>query len=289
MWDIKAEEDFFINALNNKFASPETLFYKIGKDFFAYIPKGKSSNGNTLQSRNSLIGKYTEVWVKDLINPIAEKLGLYAINEVICDEISLTSQSPADVALCTTNHKHQNPKNIKVIFEVKMSIVSNFSYDDISKKIIYLGGYNCHRGVPSILRSDSMLKAIGKAVNIRVSSEKSNNIPIIVLGNTPITNSYLEKVDMLKQFGICQGFWSLNPSIANDENIISKSKNQGFITLSNIQQLELLINKILKNNLVYFSGMYSKTKLGEIIAKANLFHTYEDKAEEFLKLLRGNN
>jgi len=46
-----------------------------------------------------------------------------------------------------------------------------------------------------LLRSDSMLKGIGKSINIRVSSFKAATIPIIVMGNTPITNSYYPKVD----------------------------------------------------------------------------------------------
>jgi hypothetical protein len=43
--------------------------------------------------------------------------------------------------------------------------------------------------------SDSMLKTIGKSINIRVSSFKAARIPLIVMGNTPITNSYYPKVD----------------------------------------------------------------------------------------------
>lgn len=33
----------------------------------------------------------------------------------------------------------------------------------------YVGDYKQHKGNPALLRSDSMLKAIGKSINIRVS------------------------------------------------------------------------------------------------------------------------
>ena len=39
-----------------------------------------------------------------------------------------------------------------------------------------------------------------------------SKIPIIILGNTPITNNYYSKVDHLYHAGIIQGFWSLNPN-----------------------------------------------------------------------------
>ena len=61
-----------------------------------------------------------------------------------------------------------------------------------------LGDYKQHKGNPSLLRSDSMLKAIGKSINIRVSGIASAKIPIIVLGNSPITDSYVKKLIFLK-------------------------------------------------------------------------------------------
>ena len=101
-WNKNTEIKFFIEALKN-FASPEQLFYHLKDGYFAYVPKGKSAEGQTLQSRNSLIGQYTEKWSKDFFKPIAESLGLYAVNNVICPELGLTSRSDADLAFCTTN------------------------------------------------------------------------------------------------------------------------------------------------------------------------------------------
>lgn len=89
LWNNDTEIQFFTEALKN-FASPEQLFYKLKKGNFAYVPKRMETEGQTLQSRNSLIGQFTEKWCKDLFSPIARKLGLYAVNGVVCEEIGLT-------------------------------------------------------------------------------------------------------------------------------------------------------------------------------------------------------
>ena len=73
-WDIEFEKNFFSEALKN-FASPEQLFYKLKDGYYAYIPKTMHSQGQTLQSRNSLIGQFTEKWSKDFFQPVANKLG----------------------------------------------------------------------------------------------------------------------------------------------------------------------------------------------------------------------
>jgi hypothetical protein len=98
-----------------------------------------------------------------------------------------------------------------------MSIVSNYKYSPSDKNMEFVGDYKTHKGIPSFLRSDSMLKAIGKSINIRVSDNKSNKIPIIILGNSSITSNYKHKVDFLKTAGVIQGFWSLNPTPADSD------------------------------------------------------------------------
>jgi hypothetical protein len=47
-----------------------------------------------------------------------------------------------------------------------------------------------------------MLKAIGKSINIRVSGIESTEVPIVVLGNSPISDNYSQKVDFLKPAGV---------------------------------------------------------------------------------------
>jgi len=228
LWDNDTEIQFFTEALKN-FASPEQLFYNLKDGYFAYLPKGSESEGQTLQSRNSLIGQFAEKWCKSLLDPIAKELGLYAVNSVVCEEIGLSSRSSADLAFCSTTNAVQKPENIKLLFEIKMSVVSNYKYI-YPDKVEFVGDYKEHKGNPALLRSDSMLKAIGKSINIRVSSIASTKIPIVVLGNSPITNSYINKVDLLKNSGVIQGFWSLNPKPTNSD-FIKKTPKLGFQTI----------------------------------------------------------
>ncbi|GIJ95064.1 hypothetical protein [Capnocytophaga stomatis] len=282
LWNNSTEIQFFEEALKN-FASPEQLFYNLLGEYYAYIPKNKNANGQTLQSRNSLIGQFTEKWCKTLFEPIAKELGLCAVNSVVCDELGLSKKSSADLAFCTTNETNQSPENIKLLFEIKMSVISNYQY--INNEIVFLGDYKQHRGNPSLLRSDSMLKAIGKAINIRVSGISSTKIPIIVLGNSPITDSYSKKVDFLKKSGVIQGFWSLNPNPTIGYHI-KNSTDLGFQTIFNIQQLSNICKELVSNEMNYFSSMLSKAQLGEVIRIASQEKTDEAKAERFLTLIQ---
>jgi len=191
LWNNNIEIQFFKEALKN-FASPEQLFYYLQGNYYAYIPKGYNSEGKALQSRNSLIGQFTEKWCKTLFEPVAKEFGLYAVNSVVCDKIGLTKQSSADLAFCTTEHTVQRPENIKLIFEIKMSVVSNYQFTQ-PNNIEFIGDYKQHKGNPSLLRSDSMLKAIGKSINIRVSGLNSATIPIIVLGIALLQRATLKK------------------------------------------------------------------------------------------------
>ncbi len=204
LWSNETEIQFFREALKN-FASPEQLFYKLQSGCFAYIPKGTDAEGQTLQSRNSLIGQFIEKWSKSFFEPIAKELGLFAVNSVVCDELGLSRQTSADLAFCTTNDTNQKAENIKLLFEIKMSVVSNYKFEQ-PDSIQLVGDYKAHKGQPSLMRSDSMLKAIGKSINIRVSGIASTKILVVVLGNSPITDSYFKKVDFLKTSGVIQGF-----------------------------------------------------------------------------------
>jgi hypothetical protein len=132
-----------------------------------------------------------------------------------------------------------------------------------------------------------MLKAIGKSINIRVSSFQASPIPIIIMGNTPITNSYYSKVDHLKIAGIIQGFWSVNPKpLDNDGENIKKTEKQGFYRFDSFDELRKSIENLLSEERNFFSSMKSRKELGRIIEIANREQTYEKKAEIFLKLLK---
>lgn len=137
-----------------------------------------------------------------------------------------------------------------------------------------------------LLRSDTMLKAIGKSINIRVSSLSANKIPIVVLCNTPITESYYEKVDHLKKFGIIQGFWSLNPRPLDEISTLKNTRSFGFVRMDSYEEMANYLNGLLTEEREFFSGMKTKRQLGTIIEIANIEETYEKKAEKFLSLLR---
>ena len=234
LWNNDIEIQFFTEALKN-FASPEQLFYNLQGGYFAYVPKGSDAEGQTLQSRNALIGQFTEKWSKTLFEPIAKELGFFAVNSVVCDELGLSRQSSADLAFCTSNNTVQKPENIKLLFEIKMSIVSNYKYTH-PNQVEHIGDYKQHKGNPALLRSDSMLKAVGKSINIRVSGIASAKIPVVVLGNSPITDSYIKKVDFLRTSGIIQGFWSLNPNPTTSQYVKNTPK-LGFQTILDREQL----------------------------------------------------
>jgi hypothetical protein len=279
-WDEDTEKRFFLEALNS-FASPEQLFYNLKDGYYAYAPKGISAEGQTLQSRNSLIGQYTEKWCKDFLEPIAENLGLYAVNSVVCPELGLTTQSNADLAFCSTYTTQQKAENIKLLFEIKMSIVNNYQFNN--NQVNFVGDYKTHKGNPSILRSDSMLKAIGKSINIRVSGSESTKIPIIILGNSPITSNYIQKVDFLKRAGIIQSFISLYPNPTLD--FIKNTERKGFQTFSNYENLTSYITEVVYSDMNFFSSMLPKKMLGQIISISAKEKDDISKAVRFLRLI----
>ena len=166
-----------------------------------------------------------------------------------------------------------------------MSIVWNWELKD--NRLICLGDFRTHKGNPGLLRSDTMLKAIGKSINIRVSGYDASRIPIVILGNTPITESYISKVDHLYNAGIIQGFWSLNPFPLdnNGENLKSTPRN-GFIRMDSYSEFENNLRRLFSEELEFFSSMKSKKDLGQVIEIANKESTFEKKAEKFLSLIR---
>lgn len=283
LWNEETEIDFFVNAL--RLTTKEQLFYKTDSDkFVAYWPKKYGGKKSTLQSRNTFIGDYTEKWCVDMLNEYANSKSLFAVQGVICDEIGLSSKSPADVALCTKNTRHQKAEDIVAIIEVKMSLTWNWEFND--GDILKIGDYSTHQGNPGLLRSDSMLKAIGKAITTRVSGYASSNIPLIILGNTPITSHYYEKVDHLKKCGIVQGFWSVNPKPLDINDTLKSTDENGFIRMDSYKELVTYFDKLLIQDLTFFSSMVSKKCLGDIIAISNKEDTLENKAEKFLELIR---
>ncbi len=288
LWNKDQEKDFFNNALS--LASPEKLFY-LTKDgnYYAYWPKKYKGNKTTLQSRNSFIGSYTEKYTSELFEEISGKLNCYSVQGIICDEIGLTKNSRADVAICKTNNIIQKAEDIRLILEVKMSVVWNWQYKQFkdSYELTNIGDYKSHQGTPGLLRSDTMLKAIGKSINIRVSGFDGSKIPIIIIGNTPITKSYYKKVDHLKKCGVIQGFWSVNHKpIDNPIDNIKRTEEYGFFRFDDLNEFNQATIDIVQEDREYFSSMLKRKRLGEIIEIANRESSYEKKAQSFLELLK---
>lgn len=282
MWSTTDELNFFRNAIN--LSSIENLMVKVKGQYYAFQPKNISdAKVNTPQARNSFIGSTTEKWCKDLFADIASINNLYAVNGVVCEEIGLTRQSAADMAFCTSPNQIQTADNIKLIFEIKMGIVNNYRYNE-NDDFDFCGDYTTHKGNPSLLRSDSMLKAIGKSINLRVDSSKAKKIPIIILGNSPITQNYVKKVDCLKSSGVIQKFISLYPNPTNGD-FIRDTPDKGFETFDNPKVIENYISQVLNANMNYFSSMMSNKELGQIITKANNEPTDELKGQRFIEML----
>lgn len=285
LWSKNQEKLFFDKSKN--FATPEQLFYRTDDGrLVTYWPKGYSGAKSTLQARNSLIGNFTEKWVCDLMNYMLRHEDLHVIQQAQIPSIGITHKSPADIVIATADKKVLMADEVKLIFEVKMSLVWNWQYDDFTGNVKEIGDYRTHQGRPSFTRSDSILKAIGKGIDIRVSNVKASKIPLIILGNAPLSNGFCKKADYLKTSGIIQGFWSLNPFPLNHGNTRKRSHKNGFVRIDNVDELNMSLNQLFKQDLNFFSGMENPEKLGQLIEIANRENTYENKGLKFLNLLK---
>ena len=287
LWNKEQEKQFFYNSKN--FASINQLFNETEDGrYVAYWPRNYKGRKTTLQSRNSLIGKYSEKWVSDVLNHLIKDKNLFVVQQAQIPAIGISHNSPADVVIASKNEKVLRPEDVKIIFEVKMSIVWNWEYDVSTDRLFEIGDYRSHRGKPSFTRSDSILKAIGKCVDIRVSNVLASKIPLIVLGNAPLSNGFCKKADYLKNAGIIQGFWSLNPFPLNHGNSRKITPKKGFIRFDDVDELDMNLNDLFSENLNFFSGMKNPTQLGKIIEMANNENNYHNKGLKFLKLINGS-
>lgn len=285
LWNKNQEKLFFMNS--KKVAFKNQLFYKTNDGrYVAYWPKGYRGLKSTLQSRNSLIGDFTEKWVCSLFASLIDDESLHVVRQARIPSLGITSRSPADIVIALEDKKILKASEVKVIFEVKMSIVWNWQYDEVNDAIKEIGDFRTHQGKPSFTRSDSILKAIGKCIDVRVSNSHSSKIPIVVIGNAPLSNGFSKKADHLKNAGIMQGFWSLNPFPLNHGNTRKSTPGKGFIRFDNTDELKLHLNQLFKEDLNYFSGMENAESLGKYIEMANKEITYEDKGLRFLNLIK---
>ena len=285
LWSKNQERIFFDYSKN--YASYDELFYKIADDkYVTYMSKKYSSVKSNLHIRDILTKKYTEKWVCDLFEELLENTDLHVIQQARIPAIGISHKYPADIVIASENKKVLMPDEVKVIFDVEMSIVWNWQYDSATGVISEIGDYRTHQGKPSFTRSDSVLSAVGKCIDIRLSDFKSSKIPLIVLGNTPLSNGFCRKADFLKLAGIIQGFWSLNPFPLNHGNTKKHSSKNAFIRFDNSEELNMSLNQLFKHEINFFSGMENLEKIGQLIEIANKESTFENKGLKFLNLLK---
>ena len=284
LWNKHYEKLFFIKSRN--FASPEQLFYRTDDGrHLAYWPKRHRGRKYSLQARNSLIGNYTENWVSNLLEYVIDE-GLHVVQQARIPSVGITSKSPADIVIATADKKILKASEVKLICEVKMSLVWNWQYDPDSGSLKEVGDFRTHQGKPSFTRSDSILKAIGKCIDIRVSNYESTKIPIIVLGNAPLSIGFSKKAEYLKRAGLIQGFWSLNPRPLNHGNTRKSTPQKGYFRFDSTSELKMHLNQLFQKDLNFFSGMENPKTLGRIIEMANREEEYENKGLKFLNLLK---
>ena len=113
----------------------------------------------------------------------------------------------------------------------------------------------------------------------------ASKIPLIVIGNAPLSNGFCKKADYLKNAGIIQGFWSLNPFPLNHGNTRKVTPKKGFIRFDDVGELKCSLDNIFDENLNFFSGMKNPWELGKIIEMSNNEKTYQNKGLKFLKLI----
>ena len=99
--------------------------------------------------------------------------------------------------------------------------------------------------------------------------------------------SYYSKVNNLRNYGIIQGFWSLNPApLDNNGENVKATKGKGFLRFDAYSDFKTKLLALLKEDMMFFAGMESKNELGKFIEISNKEETYEKKAEKFLNLMR---
>jgi hypothetical protein len=254
---------------------------------------GESALGvSSFNQRNAIVADITERFVLDLFRhaiDTSEQLSghYYVKRNVICPELELRNATAADIAILNQDLTGPVPvEAIKCIVEVKMSIIWNWAETSTSTPI---ADYDAHAGRPSIYRTDSILKAIGKAAITR-SCSGSETIPFIVIGNTPPPPNYRDKVDGTVKAGLIQKWLSLtpNPTVVEPDkspNRRNPKQTTGFLRIDSIPQLQEVFGTVLTTSWQYIGAMVEAEKIGEIIKKLDLSRTVAEVGYDFLSQL----
>jgi hypothetical protein len=254
---------------------------------------GKAALGvSAFNQRNAIVADATERFALSLfshaVNTSPTMSGKFFVKrDVVCPQLELQGATSADMAILNRDMDGPvSPETIECILEVKMSIIWNWAEGDRHRPI---ADYDGHAGRPSIYRTDSILKAIGKAAITR-SCPGSETIPFIVVGNTPPPPNYRDKVDGTVTAGLIQKWLSLvpNPLFVEPARLAAKrnpKQTAGFLRIDSVSELQDLLGKILTTEWKYVGAMVEPKKIGEIIKSLDLSRTPEEIGYEFLKRL----
>ena len=254
---------------------------------------GKAAIGvSAFNQRNAVVADITERFALDLFSQavsISPELSgkFFVKRNVVCSQLELRGATAADMAILNDDIKGPVPaKNIECIFEIKMSVIWNWAEGDKSHP---LADYDAHAGRPSIYRTDSILKAIGKAAITR-SCQGSERIPFIVVANTPPPPNYRDKVDGTVKAGLIQKWISLtpNPLIVEPARLSTRrnpKRTTGFMRIDTVSELQELLTTTLTTDWQYIGAMVEAKKIGALIKSLDLSRTPEHVGYEFLKRL----
>ena len=269
----------------------EKAFFR-GKD--DKCPKCKSRLAvDVINGRNSVVSNKTEDFALQVLASALRGLQTqlereyFAKRGVNCPELGLTGNSGADLAILTQNLDGPIPASmIKCLFEVKMSFIWNWHKKDMTNPV---SDYDGHQGRPSIFRTDSVLKAIGKATITR-SYKGSERIPFIVIGNTPPPTGYRPNIDKTVSSGLIQKWISLtpNPLVVKPQEGVGKRNPKattGFLRIDKIEELQKLLFELLTGEGHYMSAMVEAEKIGRLILSLDLNGSPERIGQEFLQRL----
>jgi hypothetical protein len=244
--------------------------------------------------RNAIVADATERFALQLFQSVVNNSsalnGKFFVNRnVECPQLELRGRTKADLAILDRYIEGPViPERIKCIFEVKMSIIWNWSERDRRQP---LADYDSHAGRPSIYRTDSILKAIGKAAISR-ACKGSERIPFVVVGNTPPPVEYRDKVDGTVRSGLIQRWISLTskPLVVKAKWLPNKRNPKetfGFLRIDSTNELEEMFVNVLTKDWRYMGAMVEPKEIGGIIRGLDLTKTDEEIGEAFLKLMEG--
>jgi len=295
LWSPEVELDLIKKVGERCFTTIECVAKNCGKYQERAVFSEKSECPNcksklrvkVAQSRNVPVSTFTEIYARKVMQAAIDKnyKGRFFVERgVRCDELSLTSGSGADLAIVKRQgQKTLAAEDIVVVMEVKMSLVWNWKPGEEKPS----ADFYQHNGRPSLSRTDSLLKAIGKGAIFR-STEKSRRIPYLVIGNCPPPPGYYAKLDGAVRSGLVQKFISLTPKPVLSGSQVRNpkgTKGGGFLRIDSIEELAALLKKIIEGKGVYLGRMINRKELGEKLKVLDANGPSEQVADRFIDSL----